>query len=269
MVFELTPMVEAPAQAAGSRHPHAESPAMSIDAPQPVSDSRSLVFLVPPLLLYGVAVLLPILQSLFLSLFSGTASPTCEFVGLDNYVQMFAGDDVFWTAFGNSLGYLVDLPGAPARRRPRRREPPHLAAAAAGSSSRRSTCCPRSSRRSRSRSCSSGSTPSTRSACSTSCSHWVGLGPPQTAWLSDVDTVLAAVSAPGGLAVHRPLHAHPVRGAASPCRRSSRRQRGSTAPPSGRSFTRIRFPYIRPVWITTDDHGRRPTRCAASTSRTC
>ncbi len=66
-----------------------------------------LVFLVPPLVLYGVAVLLPIVQSLFLSLFRWDGISDMDFVGLDNYIKLFTRDDVFWTAFGNALGYLA------------------------------------------------------------------------------------------------------------------------------------------------------------------
>lgn len=66
-----------------------------------------LVFLLPPLIIYGIAVLLPILQSLFLSLFHWDGITDMQFAGLDNYIRMFTGDDVFWTAFRNSLVYLV------------------------------------------------------------------------------------------------------------------------------------------------------------------
>ena len=61
----------------------------------------------PPLLLYAVAVLLPILQSLFLSFFQWDGVTDMQFVGLGNYVYMLTGDTVFWTAFLNTLGYLV------------------------------------------------------------------------------------------------------------------------------------------------------------------
>src|SRR3712207_2169972 len=66
-----------------------------------------LIFLLPPLLIYGLAVLLPIVQSLIVSMFSWHGIGDPEFVGLANYVEMFTGDDVFWTSFGNSLGYLA------------------------------------------------------------------------------------------------------------------------------------------------------------------
>ncbi len=66
-----------------------------------------IVFLVPPLLLYGIAVLLPILQSLVLSVFRWDGITDMVFVGFDNYIKMFTRDDVFWTAFGNALGYLA------------------------------------------------------------------------------------------------------------------------------------------------------------------
>src|SRR4051812_12604857 len=66
-----------------------------------------LVFLLPPLLIYGLAVLLPIVQSLIVSTFSWNGISDPVFIGLENYVRMFTRDDVFWTSFGNSLGYLV------------------------------------------------------------------------------------------------------------------------------------------------------------------
>ena len=66
-----------------------------------------LVFLLPPLLLYGVAVLFPIMQSLFLSFFSWNGISDMEFVGLANYVRMLTGDDIFWRSFCNALGYLA------------------------------------------------------------------------------------------------------------------------------------------------------------------
>ena len=65
------------------------------------------VFLVPPLAFYGLAVLFPIIQSLFLSFFSWDGITNLQFVGLANYVQMLKRDDVFWHAFRNALGYLA------------------------------------------------------------------------------------------------------------------------------------------------------------------
>ena len=67
------------------------------------SRTSVLVFLLPPLLLYGAAVLFPILQSLFLSFFSWNGISDMEFVGVDNYVRMFVADDIFWRAFLTSL----------------------------------------------------------------------------------------------------------------------------------------------------------------------
>jgi raffinose/stachyose/melibiose transport system permease protein len=64
-----------------------------------------LVFLGPPVLLYLLAVVLPILQSLWLSFFEWDGISPMEWVGLDNYARM-ARDKVFLTSFGNSLVYL-------------------------------------------------------------------------------------------------------------------------------------------------------------------
>ncbi len=66
-----------------------------------------IVFLLPPLLLFAAGVLLPIGQSLFLSFFSWDGISNRQFVGLDNYRRMFFSDDVFRTAFLNSLVYLA------------------------------------------------------------------------------------------------------------------------------------------------------------------
>ncbi|MDJ0418225.1 carbohydrate ABC transporter permease [Rhodococcus opacus] len=50
--------------------------------------------------------LLPIVQSLVLSFFRWNGISDLQFAGIDNYTRMLT-DDVFWTAFRNSLIYLV------------------------------------------------------------------------------------------------------------------------------------------------------------------
>lgn len=66
-----------------------------------------LVFLAPPLLLFGGGVLLPIVQSLFLSFYEWDGITGLDFVGLTNYRDLLLHDDVFRTAFVNQLVYLV------------------------------------------------------------------------------------------------------------------------------------------------------------------
>jgi len=65
------------------------------------------LFLAPPLLLFGGGVLLPIIQSLVLSFFEWDGITRLEFVGLDNYRTLLRGDPVFWTSFANQLVYLA------------------------------------------------------------------------------------------------------------------------------------------------------------------
>lgn len=65
------------------------------------------IFLLPPLLLFGGGVLLPIVQSVYLSFFAWDGITPMRFVGLANYTHMLFGDSVFWTAFMNHLGYLL------------------------------------------------------------------------------------------------------------------------------------------------------------------
>lgn len=66
-----------------------------------------LVFLLPPVLLFGAGVLLPIIQSLVLSFFKWDGITNMQFVGIDNYVKMLSADPTFWKAFINQLVYLV------------------------------------------------------------------------------------------------------------------------------------------------------------------
>ncbi|MEV4688973.1 carbohydrate ABC transporter permease [Microbacterium sp. LWH3-1.2] len=208
-----------------------------------------LVFLVPPLLLYGVAVLLPIIQSLFLSVFRWDGITDMVFVGVDNYVKMFSRDDVFWTAFGNALGYLaicliLQLGGALIvasllTALPRARElvktmyllPAIISTVAIAFLFQRIYSLE-------------------PVGLLNQVLAWVGLENLQTAWLSNVQTVLAAVSIPEGwrftglymLIIYAALIAVP-------------RELEEAARLDGASwwqvFWRIRFPYIRPVWITT------------------
>ncbi len=64
-------------------------------------------FLLPGLLFYIAAVLLPILGSLGLSLYDWDGITDPEFVGLDNYAKMLWRDDLFWGSFFHSFVYLV------------------------------------------------------------------------------------------------------------------------------------------------------------------
>lgn len=207
------------------------------------------VFLVPPLIIYGVAVLLPIVQSLVLSFYKWDGITDMRFVGLDNYVKMLSRDDVFWTAFANALGYLViclvlQLGGALVvssllTALPRARElvktlyllPAVISTVAIAFLFLRVYSLE-------------------PVGMLNQVLQWVGLGDLQTAWLSNVQTVLAAVSIPEGwrytglymLIIYAALISVP-------------RELEEAARLDGASwwqvFWNIRFPHIRPVWITT------------------
>lgn len=207
------------------------------------------VFLVPPLLLYGVAVLLPIMQSLVLSFFRWDGITDMLFVGIDNYIKMFTRDDVFWIAFGNALGYLaiclvLQLGGALVvasllTALPRAREvvktlyllPAIISTVAIAFLFQRIYSLD-------------------PVGLINQVLAWVGLEGLQTAWLSTVQTVLAAVSIPEGwrftglymLIIYAALISVP-------------QELEEAARLDGASwwqvFWRIRFPHIRPVWITT------------------
>ncbi|WP_166848092.1 carbohydrate ABC transporter permease [Isoptericola sp. BMS4] len=208
-----------------------------------------LVFLLPPLLLYGVAVLLPILQSLGLSLFRWDGITPMEFVGLDNYVRMLGRDDVFWQAFANTLGYLaiclvLQLGGAlvvasllVALRRGRELIktlyllPAVISTVAIAFLFRQIYSLD-------------------PVGLLNQALDMVGLDGLQQAWLSNVSTVLVAVSVPEGwrftglymLIIYAALMAVPAE------LEEAARLDGASR---WQVFTKIRFPYIRPVWVTT------------------
>ncbi|QOR69318.1 sugar ABC transporter permease [Ruania alkalisoli] len=213
------------------------------------SRTAVLVFLLPPLLLYGIAVLVPIVQSLVLSFFRWDGITAMEFVGLDNYVRMLTRDDIFWTAFVNSLGYLaicliLQLGGALV-----------VASLLIGL------------RRGRELVKTLYLLPAVISTVAIAFLFQrmyalepvglfnqalaaIGLDGLQRAWLSDVGTVLAAVSIPEGwrftglymLIIYAALIAVPAE------LEEAARLDGASR---WQLFTKIRFPYIRPVWITT------------------
>lgn len=69
----------------------------------------ALPFLAPALAAYAVFVVGPMVESIRLSFFewSGFQGAPQEFVGIKNYVRIFTQDPVFWTAFSNTLIWVV------------------------------------------------------------------------------------------------------------------------------------------------------------------
>lgn len=70
---------------------------------------RSIPYLAPAVLLYGIFLLYPMLDSIRLSFFSwsGYATDAQEFVGLKNYRYLLTQDAVFWGALRNSMIWVV------------------------------------------------------------------------------------------------------------------------------------------------------------------
>ncbi|MBN8999925.1 MAG: sugar ABC transporter permease [Rhizobiales bacterium] len=208
-----------------------------------------LFFLGPPLLVYVAAVVLPIGQSLYLSLFDWDGIFDPVFVGLGNYKKMFTADPSFWASLGRSLVYvavtlvfqlgvallianlltyvtrgrevlktLVVLPAIVSTvaiallfRRLYSFDPPGLI---------------------------------------NQLLDFVGLGALARPWLSDLATVLPAVSVPEGwrffgiymLILYGGLLAVPKE------LEEAARLDGAS---DWQIFRYVRFPYLRPVWITT------------------
>ncbi len=70
------------------------------------------VFVAPALAFFAVYVIIPIFESLWLSLYEWNGlyrpdgSSTAEWVGFDNYVRLW-DDPNFWTSLGNNIAWLV------------------------------------------------------------------------------------------------------------------------------------------------------------------
>ena len=71
--------------------------------------ATALPYLAPALLLYGLFLVYPMVDSVRLSFFQWSGFRTEEqvFVGLDNYVRLLSADPVFWTALRNSVIWVV------------------------------------------------------------------------------------------------------------------------------------------------------------------
>jgi raffinose/stachyose/melibiose transport system permease protein len=68
----------------------------------------ALPFVLPALIIYAVFAIYPIINALVLSFYDWDGvSENRNFVGLNNYLQIFTQDPVFWTAVKNSLIWVV------------------------------------------------------------------------------------------------------------------------------------------------------------------
>ncbi|CAM2845965.1 carbohydrate ABC transporter permease [Actinomyces slackii] len=216
----------------------------------PYRSRRSVaVFLLPPILLFGGGVLLPIIQSLVLSFFHWDGITQMRFAGLDNYTRMLGQDPVFWKAFVNQLLYLVICVtiqmgvglgiACLLLTITRGREvlkvlllmPAVISTTAIALLFQRIySLDPR------------GLVNSVLDA--------VGLGSLDQAWLSNTSTVLAAVSVPEGW---RFLGLYTIILYAALLSVPKELEEAASLDGAGawKVFTAIRFPHIRPVWTTT------------------
>ncbi|WP_326701341.1 sugar ABC transporter permease [Streptomyces sp. NBC_01754] len=206
------------------------------------------VFLIPPLLLYGAAVLLPIVQSLALSFFTWDGISDMRFAGFSNYTFMFTDGD-FWTAVTNQLGYLVVclvlqlggglLVASLLMSLTKGRElvkvlyllPAVISTVAIALLFQRIYSL-------------DPAGPLNRFL------GLVGLESLERPWLSDVHTVLAAVSAPEGWRFVG-LYTVIIYAALLTVPRELEEAARLDGANQWQVFTRIRFPYIGPVWLTT------------------
>ena len=66
-----------------------------------------LVFVGPAILLFCVILLAPLVYGITLSLFQWNAITDPVFIGIDNFIFMFTQDVIFWTAFKNSIFFVI------------------------------------------------------------------------------------------------------------------------------------------------------------------
>ncbi|WP_328592419.1 carbohydrate ABC transporter permease [Martelella alba] len=72
------------------------------------------LFLAPAVIMFLVFVIIPVIESLRLSLYDWDGLSTPRFIGLGNYVELFRDDPVFWTALRNNIYWLVAFLVSPA-----------------------------------------------------------------------------------------------------------------------------------------------------------
>jgi raffinose/stachyose/melibiose transport system permease protein len=203
----------------------------------------------PALILYAVAVFLPIGASLALSLFSWDGISAPQFVGVANYVQMLQEDPIFWTAFRNSVVYtainlliqlgmglfLANLLTYVGRGRELIKTlyflPTVISTVAIAFLFRKIYSFE-------------------PAGLVNLVLSQVGLGGLATPWLSDLGTALAAVSIPDGwrmMGVYMVILYAGLLAVPQELQEAARIDGAS----EWRVFWSIRFPYIRPVWYTT------------------
>lgn len=205
------------------------------------------LFLAPPVLLYGAAVLAPIVQSLVLSFYSWDGITKMQFVGLSNYKFMLSGDPIFWHTVLHQLGYLAIclvlqlggglLVASLLASLSRGREvlkvlyllPAVISTVAIAFLFQRIY---------------SPDGLINKVLGAVGLSHW------ENPWLSNVHAVLTAVSLPEGwrfIGIYTVIIYAALIAVPQELEEAARLDGANT----WKIFTKIRFPYIRPVWLTT------------------
>lgn len=97
----------APLGAAEQTDPHPLPPNGRSTAPGRIRTGHGLVFVLPFLLVFGLFMVWPIVQGLWMSFTdSSLALRDTSFVGLDNYTEAFGDPDV-WSSLGNTVLFTV------------------------------------------------------------------------------------------------------------------------------------------------------------------
>ena len=65
------------------------------------------IFVAPSLILFVLILVIPIFQMIYYSLCNYAALTPPEFIGLDNYIELFTNDSTFRIALKNSIFFMI------------------------------------------------------------------------------------------------------------------------------------------------------------------
>lgn len=71
------------------------------------TDKAAWFFLLPAAVIYLSVIVIPVFYSFFISLFKWNGIGEKEFVGIQNYINLFSQDKTFHTAIVNNLIWIV------------------------------------------------------------------------------------------------------------------------------------------------------------------
>ena len=78
-----------------------------IFAPNHRKQLIAVLFVLPALIIHASIVTIPSLSTVYMSLFEWNGLGNAVFIGLDNFIELFTKDNVFWVAVTNNLKWAL------------------------------------------------------------------------------------------------------------------------------------------------------------------